>query len=250
LPKAKAAVSKALEIDDTLAEAHTSLAAIMDMEWDYAGAEREYKRAIELNPKYATAHHWYHVSLRFRGRLNEAEAEIKRAKELDPLSLVIDVCVGDMFYLKREYDQAIQQYRKTLELDHNFADARLVIGRCYRQKRMYEEAIADFQKAREGSGNSPYGLGDLGHVFALSGEKTKAIEVLTNLNKLSKQGYSVNYYIALICCGLGDKEKAFEWLGKACEQKEEMTDFKVDPVWDNLRSDPRFKSLLKRMNLE
>jgi len=250
LPKAKAAVSKALEIDDTLAEAHTSLAAIMDLEWDYISAEREYKRAIELNPNYATAHHWYHVSLRYQGKLDEAGAEIKRAKELDPLSLVIISCVGEMFYLKGEYDQAIAQIRKTFELDPNFAEARLWMGKCYRQKRMFKEAIADFQKAREGFGNSPYGLGHLGNVFALSGEKTKAIEVLTNLNELSKQGYSVNYDIALIYCGLGDKEKAFASLGKACEEKDDMMDFKVDPVWDSLRSDPRYKSLIKRMNLE
>lgn len=115
---------------------------------------------------------------------------------------------------------------------------------------MFKEAIVEFQKAREGSESAPYGLAELGNVFALSGEETKAIEVLTNLSELSKQGYSVNYDRALIYCGLGDKEKAFEWLGRACEQKEEMTDFKVDPVWDSLRSDPRYKSLIKRMNLE
>jgi serine/threonine protein kinase/Tfp pilus assembly protein PilF len=249
LPKAKAAVSKALEIDDTLAEAHTSLASIMDLEWDYQGAEREYKRAIELNPNYATAHHWYHVQLRWRGRLDEAEAEIKKAKESDPLSLVIDSCVGDMFYLRGEYDQAIRRYRKTLELGP-FIGARLYMGKCYRQKRMFEEAIVEFQKAREGSENAPYGLAELGNAFALSGEETKAIEVLTNLNELSKQGYSVNYDIGLIYCGLGDKERAFEWLERACEQKEEIQEFKVDPVWDSLRSDPRYKSLIKRMNLE
>jgi len=115
---------------------------------------------------------------------------------------------------------------------------------------MFEEAIVEFQKARASSENNPYGLGNIGNVFALLGEKTKAIEVLTNLNELSKQGYSVNYEIALIYCGLGDKERAFESLGKACEEKDDMMDFKVDPAWDSLRSDPRYKSLIKRMNLE
>jgi serine/threonine protein kinase/Flp pilus assembly protein TadD len=250
IPKAKAAVSKALEIDDTLAEAHTSLASIMDLEWDYQGAEREYKQAIELNPNYATAHHWYHVNLRFRGRLDEADAEIQKAKELDPLSPVIDSCVGDMLYLKRKYDQAIQRYYKTLELSPNFSAVRQFMGKCYRQKRMFEEAMIELQKAREGSENSPFGLADIGSVYALSGERTKAIEILMKLNELSKQGYSVNYDIALIYSGLGDREKAFEWLGRACEQKEDMTDFKVDPVWDSLRSDSRFASLIKRMNLD
>jgi tetratricopeptide (TPR) repeat protein len=246
LPKAKAAVSKALEIDDKLAEAHTSLALLMTKEFDNAGAENEFKRAIELNPNYATAHHWYNLLFVSRGRLDEAMTEIIRAIELDPLSLVINSCVGDIFYLKGEYDQAIHQYRKTLEFDPTFAVVILWLGKCYRQKGMFEEAIAEFKKARILFGNSPSGLGDLGNGFALSGERNKAIDVLTSLKELSEQGYSLNYDIALIWCGLGDKEKAFEWLEKA----EDMPRYlKVDPVWESLRSDPRFKSLLERMNL-
>jgi serine/threonine protein kinase/tetratricopeptide (TPR) repeat protein len=251
LPKAKAAVSKALEIDDKLAEAHTSLAMIMRYESDFVGAEREFKRAIELNPNYATGHHWYGDSLEAKGRLDEALEEIKRALQLDPLSLIINMALGEIFYCKREYDQAIQQYSKTLELDPNFAVGRQGLGECYRQKGMFEEAIAEFQKARILYGNSPYGLGDLGNAYALSGEKTKAVEVLTNLKELSEQGYSLNYDIAFIYCGLGDKEKAFEWLEKAYKEKEEGMEYlKVDPAWESLRSDPRFKSLLKRLNLE
>jgi len=251
LPKAKAAVSKALEIDDKLAEAHTSLAMIMRYESDFVGAEREFKRAIELNPNYATGHHWYGDSLEAKGRLDEALEEIKRALQLDPLSLIINMALGEIFYCKREYDQAIQQYRKTLELDPNFAVGRQGLGECYRQKGMFEEAIAEFQKARILYGNSPYGLGDLGNAYALSGEKTKAVEVLTNLKELSEQGYSLNYDIAFIYCGLGDKEKAFEWLEKAYKEKAEGMEYlNVDPAWESLRSDPRFKSLLKRMNLE
>jgi serine/threonine protein kinase/tetratricopeptide (TPR) repeat protein len=251
LPKAKAAVSKALEIDDKLAEAHTSLAMIMRYEWDFVGAEKEFKRAIELNPNYATGHHWYSDSLEAKGRLDEALEEIKRALQLDPLSLIINMALGEIFYCKREYDQAIQQCRKTLELDPNFAVGRQGLGECYRQKGMLEEAIAEFQKARILYGNSPYGLGSLGNAYALSGEKTKAVEVLTNLKELSEQGYSLNYDIAFIYCGLGDKEKAFEWLEKAYKEKEEGMEYlKVDPAWEILRSDPRFKSLLKRLNLE
>ena len=250
LPKAKEAVSRALEVDDTLAEAHTSLAAVIESEGAAADAEREYKRAIELNPNYPMVHLWYHVFLRFRGRLDEAEAEIRRAKELDPLSLIINSGWGDMLYLKKKYDQAIQQYSKTLELDQSFAEARRMRGKCYQQKGMFEEAIADFQKAREDFGNNPYGLGDLGNAYAVSGEKTRAIEVLKNLLELSKQGYSLNYDIAFVYCGLGDKDKAFEYLEKAYNVKEEMADFKVDPAWESLRSDPRYQPLLERLHLE
>ena len=246
LPKAKATVSKALEIDDKIAEAHTSLAFIMTYEFDYAGAENEFKRAIELNPNYATAYHWYNILLVYQGRLDEAMTEIRRAIELDPLSLVINSCLGDILYLKGEYDQAIHQYGKTLELDPTFAEAILWLGKCYRQKGMFEEAITEFKKARILFGNSPYGLGELGNGYALSGERKKAIDVLTSLKELSEQGYSLNYDIAFIWCGLGDKEKAFEWLEKA----EDMPYLNVDPAWESLRSDPRFKSLLERMNLE
>ena len=251
LPKARAVVSKALEIDKTLAEAHASLATILRYEFDWENAEKEFKRAIELNPNYATAHHWYHILLRFQGRLDEATEEIERAKELDPLSPIINTSLGYIFYLKREYDQAIQQHRKTLELNQNFGIGRLRLGECYLQKGMFEEAIAEFQKARTLFLNSPYGLGNLGNAYALIGEKNKAIEVLTNLKGLSKQGYSLNYDIAFIYCGLGDKEMAFEWLERAYKEKEEgMMYLKVDPCWESLRSDPRHKSLIKRMNLE
>jgi tetratricopeptide (TPR) repeat protein len=148
--------------------------------------------------------------LRFRGRLDEAEAEIKKAKELDPLSLVIDSCVGDMFYLKREYDQAIRRYRETFELDPNFSGARLYMGKCYRQKRMFEEAIVEFQKAREGSENAPYGLAELGNVFALSG-RNQSNRVLTNLSDCQSK-YSVNYGTVIYCSLV--MRRAFEWLGK------------------------------------
>jgi eukaryotic-like serine/threonine-protein kinase len=251
LPKARAAVSKALAIDDTLDEAHASLAQILAGEWSWVSAEREFKRAIGLNPNYATAHHWYFVLLRTMGRLDEARIEIKRALELDPLSLIINVGLADTFYVRKEYDQAIRELRRILEIDPNFPIARLFLGYCYRQKGMLEEAIAEFQKARILSGNAPYGLGYLGNAYALAGKKASTLEVITNLQELSKHGYSVNYDIALIYYGLGDKERVFAWLGKTCEEKEDgIRNLEPDPVWDSLRSDPRFKSLLKRMNLE
>jgi len=251
LPKARTAVLKALEIDETLAEAHTSLAMIMKTDWDWENAEKEFKRAIELNPNYTTAHQWYNILLKNMGRLDEATIQIKQAMELDPLSLIINVNLGVLSYLKREYDKAIQQLLKTLELDQNFAQGRLRLGECYRQRGMLKEAIAEFQKARTLFGNSPYGLGELGNVYALAGKKDEAIDVLTNLEELLKQGYSVNYDIAYIHFGLGDRDKAFEYLERAYEQKENgMESLKVDPSLDNLRSDLRYKSLIKRMNLE
>jgi serine/threonine-protein kinase len=251
LPKARTAVLKALEIDETLAEAHTSLAMIMKTDWDWENAEKEFKRAIELNPNYTTAHQWYNILLKNMGRLDEATIEIKQALELDPLSLIINVNLGVLSYLKREYDKAIQQHLKTLELDQNFAQGRLRLGECYRQRGMLKEAITEFQKARTLFGNSPYGLGELGNVYALAGKTDEAIDVLTNLEELLKQGYSVNYDIAYIHFGLGDRDKAFEYLERAYEEKENgMESLKVDPSLDNLRSDPRYKSLIKRMNLE
>jgi len=251
LPKARTAVLKALEIDESLADAHASLAMIMYRDWDWENAEKEFKRAIELNPNYPTAHHWYNVLLEDMGRLDEGMAQIKQALELDPLSLVINANLGNLLYLSREYDKAIQQFLKTLELDQNFAAGRFRLGECYRQKGMLEEAIAEFQKARPLFENSPYGLGDLGNAYALAREKDKAIDVLKNLEGLLKQGYSVNSDIAFIHFGLGARDKAFEYLERAYEEKESGLEwFKVDPRWDNLRSDPRYKSLIKRMNLE
>jgi len=251
LPKAKEAISRAMEIDDTLAEAHASQAMVNEMELAPADAEREYKRAIELSPNYPTAHLWYHIFLLYRGRFDEAEVEIRRAKELDPLSLIINSGSGDRLYIRKKYDQAIQQYQKTLELDQNFAEARLRMGKCYLQKGMLDEAIAEFERARMVFGNNPYGLGELGSAYALAGKKDEAIDVLTNLEGLLKQGYSVNSDLALIHFALGDRDKTFEYLERAYEEKEDGVFWlKVDPCWDNLRPDARYKSLIKRMNLE
>jgi len=251
LPQAKDAISRAMELDDTLAEAHTSQAAVKELEVAPADAEKEYKRAIELSPNYPTAHLWYHIFLLCRGRFDEAEAEISRAKELDPLSLIINSASGDMLYYRKKYDQAIQQYRKTLELDQNFAETRLRLGKCYLQKEMSDEAIAEFQKARTVFGNNPYGLGELGSAYALAGRKDEALKVLRDLEGPLGQGYSVNSDLALIHFTLGDRDKTFEYLERAYEEKEDGVFWlKVDPCWDNLRPDPRCKSLIQRMNLE
>jgi tetratricopeptide (TPR) repeat protein len=251
LPKGRVAVFKALEIDETIAEAHASLAMIMHNDWDWENAEREYKRAIELNPNYPTSYHWYNVLLESMGRLEEGLVQIKQALELDPLSLIINVNLGDQLYLRREYDKAIKQYLKTLELDQNFAEARLRLAGCHRQMGMLEEAIAEFQRARTLFGNSPYGLGEIGNAYALADKKYEAKDILKNLEGLMKEGYSVYSDVAFIHFGLGDRDKAFEYLEMAYKEKEAGMDWLIiDPCWDNLRPDPRYKSLIKRMNLE
>ena len=255
LPKAKAAVSKALVLDGTLAEAHTPLAYVEELEWDYAAAEIEFRRAIELNPNYPTGRHWYSSFLQKMGRLDESLIEIKRALELDPLSLIINISTASVLSDRREVDRAIAQCRKTLELDPGFGQGQCLLGICLQQKGKLEEAVAELEKANKLYGSSPYALGDLGNAYALSGEKAKAMEVLSTLKAFLQRGYTVNFEIALVYLGLGDKEEALEWLGKACDDEDEKADvkfsnFKSDFRWDSLRSDPRFKLLLKKMHLE
>jgi serine/threonine protein kinase/tetratricopeptide (TPR) repeat protein len=255
LPKAKAAVSKALAIDDMLAEAHTSLACFKEMEMDYPAAEIEFRGALDLNPNYPTGRQWYSNFLQRMGRLDESLVEIKRALELDPLSLIINVSLASVYSDRKEVDRAIEQSRKTLELDPGFAQGQWMLGICLQQKGMLEEAVAELEKANLLYGSSPVVLGDLGNAYAASGEKAKAMEVVSTLKEFLQRGYTVKYEIALVYLGLGDKDKAFEWLGKACDDQDEIVDvkfsnFKMDPRWDSLRPDPRFKPLLKKLHLE
>ncbi|MGH7595064.1 MAG: protein kinase domain-containing protein [bacterium] len=251
-PKAKAAAEKALDIDDMLAEAHTSLAMVRSIyDWDWSTAEREFKRAIELNPNYATAHDWYAVFyLTAMERLDEAITEIKRAQELDPLSLIINSMVGWIFYLARQYDQAIEQYRKTLEMDPHFVFAHNALGSAYQQKGMYEEAIAAFLRAKTVSGDSLQAVA-LGEAYELSGWRGYCRKALDLANEKSKQSYISPYIIARRYADLGEKDQAFEWLQKAYEERiSVLLWLKLEPGFDSLRSDPRFTALLKKVGLE
>jgi serine/threonine protein kinase/Flp pilus assembly protein TadD len=255
LPKAMAALSRALDIDDKLAEAHTSLGWIKEMEFDFPAAEKEYQRAIELNPNYPTGHQWYSGLLEYLGKLDESLVEMKRALELDPLSLIINVNLASVFLDRGEIDRAIDQCHKTLELDPDFGNGQWLLGICLLEKGMHEEAVAALEKANKLYGRSPYALGDLGNAYALSGDKAKALEVLSTLKGFLQRGYTVNLEIALVHLGLGEQDKAFEWLGKACDDQDEKVDvkfsnFNVDPRWDALRSDPRYRLLLKKLHLE
>lgn len=250
--RAKSAISKALEVDEQLPEAYASLAKIKEwIEWDWKGAERDYRRSIELNPNYATAHHWYAISLTIVGRLDEAIAETRKAIEMDPLSLIIKSTLGDESYFKREYDRAIEQYSSALELDESFGEAHLWLAKCYRQKGMLAEAVSELEKAAALEGNSARILGELGNAYAMAGNKTKAREILGMILDRSRHGLSVNYPVASIYYGLGDKERAFESLEQAYQQGEiGIRYLKIDPAWQSIRSDDRCRALLKKMNLE
>jgi serine/threonine protein kinase/Flp pilus assembly protein TadD len=253
-PKAKEAALRALEIDDRLAEPHSSLAYIEAInDWDWAAAEREFQRAIELNPNYAGSHQGYGIALAQMGRLSEAIAEEKRALQLDPLSLLINGSVGVTLYEARQYDQAIEQEQKTLELDANYLVARMGLGLAYIQKSMHQESIAELEKAVAVSGGNASALSNLGYAYAMAGRRAEAQKVLDKLNARSKEGYIPAGARARIYAGLGDKDKIFQWLETAYVERSIAGTvpgmIKVDPVFDSLRSDPRFTDLLRRMNL-
>ncbi len=249
-PKALAAATRAIQLDESLAEAHTSLAMTKTKEWDWAGAEREFQRATQLNPNYPTTHHWYGIVLSATGRADQDVASVRRAQQLDPLSMVIGGGVGFELYWARRYDEAIVQIRKALEMDPNFGRAHWYLGLPLEQKGLYQEAIAEFQQALRLMGGDPSVIGGLGHAYAVSGNRAEANRRLQELKDLSKQRYVAPFETALVYTGLGDKERAFEWLEKAYEDRSwGMVRLKVDPRLDPLRSDRRFTGLLRRMNL-
>jgi serine/threonine-protein kinase len=252
-PKAKAAAEKALQIDEALAEAHTSLAGASEFyDWDWPTAEEEYKRAIQLNPNHATAHHWFAEYLSHMGRQEEAMAEAERALELAPLSLIINTLQGMMFYETRQYDRAVRQLQKTLEMDSGFIVARYFLAPVYAEKGMYDRAIAEARKAMDLSGgNDPLMVAQLGAMYSYSGKKDEAEKVLVELDRLSKQKYVSAFHLALIHMGLGRNDQALAHLERAYEERDHwLESIKVHPMLDSLRSDPRFKELLTKIGLE
>jgi serine/threonine-protein kinase len=251
-PKARAAVLKALEIDDELAEAHNALAAIKKYyDWDWQGAEKEHKRAIELNPYYPTAHQWYAEFLFAMERFDEAIAEAKRAQELDPLSPIIYLVEGQVFYFSRQYDKAIEQFKKALNLDPTFLLAHEFMFLCYIQKGMYEDAMVELQKFLTLGGVDPNLVAEVQNVYATSGIK-EVFQMFLNYQKMaSMQAYVDPVGLADIHAFLDEKDQAFEWLEKAYEGRSPMLVWlRVNPLFDNIRSDPRFKALLKKIGLE
>ncbi len=250
-PRAKAASIKALEIDEGLAEAHTSLAFVRAWyDWDWSSAESEFQRALELNPNYATAHHWYALFLMAMERSGEALQEIRRAQEIDPLSLPISRDVGLVYYRARQCDQAIEQYLKTIELDPGFWSAHQHLGWAYEQKAMYEEAIAELNQAIVAGGDRTRIWSELGHLYAVSGRPSEAEKILGELQQRGAQGYVSPYEIALIYAGLDEHEQAFAWLDQACRERSGWLIYlRVEPMLDGLRADPRFTELLQRVGL-
>jgi tetratricopeptide (TPR) repeat protein len=219
-------------------------------DWDWEGAELEYKRAIELNPSYATAYQWYALYLAGVGRVDEALRMMERAQELDPLSLIINLNVARVQYFARDYDQAIEQCHRALEMYPDFALALRRLGQAYSQKRMYKEAITVFQKAIASSENDSETMAALAHTYAVSGNREEAERILAELVEMSKRIYVSPYSIARIHTDLGNKQEALKWLDEACEQRHGiLTYLKVEPVFDPLREDPGFVKLLNRMGL-
>src|SRR3989441_7325309 len=250
MPKAKAAALKAIEIDASLAEPHVSLAHVKyyyDRDW--AGAELEFKRAIELNPNYPQAHHWYALYLVWTGRTNEGLAEIRRAQELDPLSLPINMTVGWLLCDANRTDEGIDQLRKTLEMDPAFVAAHIRLGYCYERKGAYDGAIAEYKRIFD-LGAKSLGIAGLGRAYAMAGKRNEAQKALAELQEISKHRYVSRGEIALIYAALGDKDQAFAWLNKAMDEHDLITArLKVDQRFDNLRSDPRFAEMAKRVGL-
>jgi TolB-like protein/DNA-binding winged helix-turn-helix (wHTH) protein/Flp pilus assembly protein TadD len=247
--RATAAAAKALALDDTLGEAHTSLAFALDLYgWDWDAAEAEYRQAIKLNPGYATAHQWYSWHLFMVGRNTDAMAELKRAESLDPLSLIIKADIADALCVARRYDEAVEQSEKTLKMDANFAIGHYELGQALAQKHMYDRAITEFQRAIELSGHSGAFDSNLGYAYAVSGRKEEAKKVVNDLELRHDQNHSVDADIALIYVGLGDRDEAMIRLNKAFEARFKAS-ILLRPAFDPLRPDPRFQDLLRRIGL-
>ncbi len=249
-PKAKEAAERALEIDESSAEAHSSLAFIkFRWDWDRSATEREFQTAIKLKPAYAPAHQWYSSYLVAVERFDEAIAEAKRTEELEPLSFVASSHLGWIYYLAGQNDKAIEQCRKILERDPSSFPARRYLGLAYEAKGMYSEAIAEFQTGVKLSG-SPLMLALLGHAYASSGKTAEAKQVLSDLEQLQGQRYVSPYTVAAIHAGLGDQEQAFKWLETAVEERDIwLMNLKVDPVFAKLRSQRKFTDILARIRL-
>ncbi len=250
IPQAKAYAERALAIDGQLAEPHATLGAVNQYSWQWAEAEREYKRAIELNPNYATACHWYSNFLKDSGRYDEAAAAIKRAYELDPLSSVISSNLSRMYQSLNNHEASIENSRKMIELDPNFGGAYIDLGISYLKKGRNAEAVAAMEKAAELRNRESQVLSTLGYVYAASGKRTEAIATVKELEARYSRKEATGLIIAAVYAGLGEKDKAFEWLEKDFQARNGILGIiRWQIPFEPLRDDPRFKDLLKRMNL-
>jgi TolB-like protein len=251
MAKAKAAATKALELDSRLAEAHATLAyRTTHYDWDWTTAEAQYRRALELNPNYAVSHHWYSHYLTAMGRTAESLAASKRCLELDPLDLVINIHMAWHHHFARQYDEAVEQCWKTNELHPNSFWLPYFFALAYQQQGKIGEAAAEFKKAIQMSGSVTFTTAGLGHLYACAGESAEARAILDELRSRARKTYVPAYDLALVCAGLGRTDEAFEWLDKAFEERSGwLTYLKAEPRLDSLRGDSRFHGLLRRVRL-
>ena len=249
-PKAKAAALRALEIDPKLSEAETSLATVkFNYDWDWGGAAAGFAKSIQDNPSYATAYQRYSLYLMAMGRPEESFEQINKARELDPLSISINFSLGWRFYMARQYDRAIQQLRNTLEMDPSYELPHLVLGLSYAQKGDFGLAIPELRKAVELAHGTPLMTSALANVYARSGNKAEAEKLLADLSAESKRQYVSPYYFAVVYVGLGKPEEAMNWLEKAfTDRSNGLVFLKVEPELDDLRSNPRFVALQRKLN--
>ena len=247
--QARAAATKALTLDDSLGEAHTSLAFALDLYgWDWQAAQKEYEQAIKLSPGYSTLHLWYAWHLMVVGRTSEGILELRKAESLDPLSLIVGADLADALCIAQLYDESVEQSRKTLELDPNFAVGHYELGQALVQKQRADEAIVEFRKAIALSGHSGAFDSNLAYAYAVFGQKDEATKILAELAETSDKNHSADANIALIYVGLGDNDQAMSWLEKAYETQFNPS-ILLRPAWDPLRSDARFKDLRRRIGL-
>lgn len=249
-PVAKNYALRALQLDPSLAEPHASLGYDkFYFDWDWIGAEAEFKRAIELDDRYATAHQWYSIYLASAGRPDEALKEIHLARERDPLSLSINTDIGFHYYYNRQYDQAIKQLKMVLEMKKDFPLAHFWLGRCYQEIGKYDEALAEYKQVEDAFHGWVVPITAIGFVNARTGRKAEAEKLLTGLDQVSKRKFVSSYGVALVYAGGGQKDQAFAWLEKAFDERSNwLVWLKLDPRWDVLRSDARFDRLIERMH--
>ena len=243
---------KALMLDDKLAEAHTALARIAQQEWDWAGAEREYRQAIEFNPSYPTARIWHAQYLVAMLRYEESAAEAKRAQQVDPVSPFVNTWAGAVYFYAGRADEGMASMQKALELDPSFSDASLVLARAYLAHGMYEQAISELQKVRMLNEKESLVLGALAHVYARAGQREEALKLLGELKRIEaeERGFVPPFGIIWAYAGLGDKEQAFAWLETSYQEHDDrIVWLNVDPLLEPLRPDARFQDLVRRVGL-
>ena len=248
-PEAKAAAIKALELDSSLSEAHTSLGySLRAFDWNFDSAGKEFRQAIDINPGYATAHHWNAMNLGLLGRPKEALVEMRKAENLDPLSLIINADLAEFLLLTHSYDESVKQGRKIIEMDSTFAIGHKQLGDAYLLKQMDKDAVAELQGAVRLSGGSPICIADLARAYVASGKMNEAVKLLNDLQKRSTASFTNAPQIAMIYASMGDNDQAMHWLERAYEERFNPS-ILLRSGFDPLRSDPRFKDLMRRIGL-